>query len=59
MKLGIYESLITEQLKQRLAELDRKQYFIADDKKLDSEEAVFYLSAHLIRTHKTDYQNKV
>lgn len=47
MELGIYESLITEQLKQRLAELDRKQYFIADDKKLDSEEAVFYLSAHL------------
>ena len=47
MELGIYESLITEQLKQRLAQLDRKQYFIANDKKLDTEEAVFYLSAHL------------
>ncbi len=47
MELGIYESLITEQLKKRLSELDGNRYFIADDKNLDAAEAVFYLSAHL------------
>lgn len=49
MEVGIYESLITEQLKQRLSELDHNRYFVADDKKLDTEEAVFYLSNHLLK----------
>lgn len=47
MELGIYEKLITEQLKKKLTELDRNKYYIADDKQLDSEEAAYYLSNHL------------
>lgn len=47
MELGIYESLITESLKQRLSELDPNQFYIADQKKIDAEEAVHFLSLHL------------
>lgn len=47
MEVGLYESLITEQIKEKLAKLDRRQYYIADEKALDLEEAAFYLSSHL------------
>jgi superfamily II DNA or RNA helicase len=47
MELGIYESLITTSLKQKLGSLDASKYYIADDKKLDAEEASQYLGRHL------------
>lgn len=47
MELGIYESLITDSLKQRLEKLDRNQFYIADQKKIDTAEAVHFLSLHL------------
>lgn len=49
MELGIYESLITDSLKQKLNSLNLKEYYIADYKKLDSEEAVRFLSMHIAR----------
>ncbi len=47
MDLGIYESLITQSLYQRLNQLNTKRYFILADKKVDVEEAVYFLSLHL------------
>ncbi|RYM32883.1 DUF3427 domain-containing protein [Brumimicrobium glaciale] len=47
MKIGVYESLITETLKQKLEGLDREQFFVADKKPLDKAEAVHFLSLHL------------
>lgn len=44
MQTGIYESLITESLKKRLSDL-APNYFI-EDKRLDIEEATFYLAKH-------------
>lgn len=52
MELGIYESLITEKLKEKLLNLDQNKYYIAQDKVLDVEEASFYLSNHLTRAIK-------
>ncbi|MBY5959727.1 DUF3427 domain-containing protein [Membranicola marinus] len=36
MELGIYESLISNSIRRRLAHLDRKQYFVVADKKIDT-----------------------
>ncbi len=47
MDLGIYESLITQSLYQRLNQLNTNRYFILADKKVDVEEAVYFLSLHL------------
>ncbi len=47
MQLGIYESLITESLKKKLDGIDRNQFYIADDKRMDSAEAAYYLCEHL------------
>ena len=47
MELGIYETLITNSLQHKLAQLDTHQYYIIDDKKLDAEEASQYLGRHL------------
>lgn len=47
MNLGIYESLITQALQKKLSVLDHHRFFIAEDKKLDAEEAVYFLTAHL------------
>jgi len=49
MNTGIYESLITETLKQKLDSLDRNRYYVADNKKLDLDEAVHFLSMHLAK----------
>lgn len=49
MEVGLYESLITAQVKEKLARLDRNLYYIADEKQLDQEEAAYYLSSHLSR----------
>lgn len=47
MELGIYESLITDTLKSRLDTIDRNEFYIADQKKLDADEAVHFLAMHL------------
>lgn len=47
MNLGIYESLITDALKERLDVIDRNEFYIADQKKLDTNEAVHFLTMHL------------
>lgn len=47
MELGIYETLITNSLQQKLAQLNTHQYYIIDDKKLDAEEASQFLGKHL------------
>lgn len=47
MELGIYETLITNSLQQKLARLNTHQYYIIDDKKLDAEEASQFLGKHL------------
>lgn len=47
MDLGIYESLITDTLKNRLDHIDRNEFYIADQKKLDADEAVHFLAMHL------------
>lgn len=49
MEIGIYEKLITNSVKQRLNTLDKSQYEIFRGKKLDPEEAAYYISLHLIR----------
>lgn len=49
MQLGIYESLITNAIRKRLSHLDQQQYFVMADKKIDTEEAIHFLSFHLIR----------
>lgn len=46
MELGIYETLITETLRERLNNLNKNQYYIADHKKLDTAEAIHFLSLH-------------
>lgn len=46
MNAGIYESLITETLREKLNSLDKNRFFIADQKKLDTEEAIHFLSLH-------------
>lgn len=48
MELGIYESLITHSIRSRLSHLDRQQYFVMADKRIDTEEAIHFLSFHLI-----------
>lgn len=45
MQTGIYESLITESLRKRLDQLSQECYYV-EDKALDKEEAVFYLTKH-------------
>lgn len=47
MELGIYETLITESLQQKLQLLDSKKFYVANHKPLDSEEAVRFLSIHI------------
>ena len=47
MNLGIYESLITDALKERLDVIDRNEFYIGDQKKLDTNEAVHFLTMHL------------
>lgn len=47
MKTGIYESLITYALKEKLKSLDRERFFVADQKVLDKAEAVHFLSLHM------------
>jgi superfamily II DNA or RNA helicase len=47
MELGLYESLITAQIKGKLNTVNRKRFYIADEKSLDPNEAAFYLSSHL------------
>ena len=47
MELGIYESLITDTLKSRLDTIDRNEFYIVDQKKLDVDEAVHFLAMHL------------
>lgn len=47
MNLGIYESLITDALKNRLNDIDRNEFYVADQKKLDADEAVHFLALHL------------
>src|SRR5690554_5136998 len=47
MKIGVYESLITEALQEKLKGLDRDQFFVADQKALDKAEAIHFLSLHL------------
>ncbi|MDR2224103.1 MAG: DUF3427 domain-containing protein [Flavobacteriaceae bacterium] len=46
MQTGIYESLITESLKNRLEKLSSNYYI--EDKKIDVEEATFYLTKHFM-----------
>ena len=68
MKIGIYESLITETLKLKLNKINREQFFVADEKPLDTEEAVHFLSLHfnksfqnalhLIKAKKSDLISK-
>lgn len=68
MKIGIYESLITETLQLKLNEIDREQFYVADEKPLDTEEAVHFLSLHfnkafqnalhLIKAKKSDLISK-
>lgn len=52
MELGIYESLITSQLREKLSKIDRNRYFIADKRVLDKAEAARYLGYHLTATIK-------
>ncbi|PKR80744.1 DUF3427 domain-containing protein [Brumimicrobium salinarum] len=47
MKIGVYESLITEALQEKLKGLDRDRFFVADQKALDKAEAIHFLSLHL------------
>ena len=47
MNLGIYENLITDALKERLDVIDRNEFYIADQKKLDVNEAIHFLTMHL------------
>ncbi len=47
MELGIYETLITNSLQQKLNQLDKNQYYIVDNKKIDAEEASQFLGKHL------------
>lgn len=49
---GVYESLITETIKERLSSLDRNQFFVADDKQLDKEEAIHFLTIHFTKALK-------
>ncbi len=49
MEIGIYEQLITNSVKQKLAELNKEKFEIIQGKKLDPEEAAYYISLHLIR----------
>lgn len=49
MENGIYEALITHALKEKISALDRNRYFIADEKKLDKEEAIHFLSMHFAK----------
>src|SRR5699024_11981148 len=46
MKTGIYESLITEALREKLNKVDQEKFFIVDRKYLDIEEAIHFLSLH-------------
>ena len=55
MNIGIYESLITLRLKENLAQLDPRRYYVADGKNLDAGEAVYYLSQHLSRAIQTAF----
>ncbi len=47
MELGIYETLITTSLREKLNKLDKNQFYVADQKKLDAAEASVFLSKHL------------
>lgn len=47
METGLYESLITSSLQEKLSHLDPGRFFIADQRKLDTSEAVHFLSLHL------------
>lgn len=53
MELGVYESLITETLKEKLSELDTNKFLIADEKQLDKEEAIHFLTLHFTKAFKT------
>src|SRR5690554_1658158 len=46
MKIGVYESLITETLKLKLIKIDIELFFVADEKSLDTEQAVHCISLH-------------
>lgn len=47
MELGIYESLITASLRNKLDQFDKTKYYILEDKKLDAAEAIHFLGGHL------------
>ena len=49
---GVYESLITDTLKEKLSSLDRNQFFVADEKQLDREEAIHFLTIHFTKALK-------
>lgn len=49
MEIGIYEKLITNSVKQKLNALNKNQFEIIQGKKLDPEEAAYYISLHLIK----------
>ena len=48
MEIGIYEKLITTSVRQKLGALDKVKYEILQGKKLDTEEATYYISLHLL-----------
>lgn len=52
MEIGIYETLITNSIKQKLDELQKENIEIIQGKKLNPEEAVYYISLHLIKVIK-------
>lgn len=52
MEVGIYEKLITNSVKQKLSKLNKDRFEVIDGKKLDPEEATYYISIHLIKVIK-------
>lgn len=47
MEIGIYEQLITNKVKEQLSKVDKKRFYVAQDKTLDIHEAAYYLGNHL------------
>lgn len=48
MEIGIYEKLITTSVRQKLDAIDKVKYEILQGKRLDAEEAAYYISLHLL-----------
>lgn len=53
IELGVYESLITDTLKEKLSVLDGNKYFVANEKQLDKEEAIHFLTLHFTKAFKS------